>query len=141
MINNVVLVGRIGNDPAMTYAQSGTPVCKFRLAVNRRGERDETDWLNIVCFKKTAEFVQQYLDKGSLVGVEGRIQVREYDDDDGKRTYWTEIVANNVQALESRADAEKRRGGQQEQQAQQQTQAPEPDQFDVDTENDPFGDQ
>ena len=132
MINSVVLVGRIGKDPEMKYAQSGTPICKFSLAVNRRGEKDETDWLNIVCFGKTAEFVAQYMDKGALVGIEGRIQTSEYQDkQDNKRT-WTEIVAHSVQGLETRADAEARRAGGQEQ---------EPDQFDVDTENDPFGDQ
>ena len=131
MINSVVLVGRIGKDPEMKYAQSGTAICKFSLAVNRRGKGDETDWLNIVCFEKTAEFVAQYMDKGALVGIEGRIQVSQYEKD-GQKTWWTEIVAHSVQGLETRADAEARRAGGQEQ---------EPDQFNVDTENDPFGDQ
>ena len=166
MINCVTLVGRIGRDPELRYAQSGTPICKFSLAVTRRGGRDETDWLNIVCFGKTAEFVSQYMDKGSLVGIEGRIQVDQYEKDGQQRT-WTEIVANNVQALESRQEAERRRSQQgggapprqapppQQQPQQQQQGAPqqshgqppqsygpsEPDDFHIDESNDPFGDQ
>lgn len=132
MINNCTLVGRIGKDPELKYGQSGNPYCKFSLAVNRPGKDDETDWLNIVCFGKTAEFVSQYLDKGALVGVVGAIQTRQYDDNDGKRQWWTEIAANSVQGLESRKDAEARRAGGQEQ---------EPDDFEVDEDNDPFGDQ
>jgi single-stranded DNA-binding protein len=81
MINNATLVARIGKQPDLTYSQSGTPLCKFSLAVARRGKGDEADWLNIVCFGKTAEFVAQYLDKGALVGVEGRIQTRQYEKD------------------------------------------------------------
>lgn len=136
MINNAVLVGRIGKQPDLTYSQNGTPLCKFSLAVARRSkDREETDWLNIVCFGKTAEFVAQYLDKGALVGVEGRIQTRQYEKD-GKTLTWTEIAANSVQGLESRKDAEARRasGGQQAQPAQ------EPDDF-MANEPDPFGDQ
>lgn len=136
MINNAVLVGRIGKQPDLTYSQNGTPLCKFSLAVSRRSrDKEETDWLNIVCFGKTAEFVAQYLDKGALVGVEGRIQTRQYEKD-GKTLTWTEIAANSVQGLESRKDAEARRasGGQQAQAAQ------EPDDF-MANEPDPFGDQ
>jgi single-strand DNA-binding protein len=168
MINSVVLVGRMGTDPELRYAQTGTPIAKFRLAVSRPRRSDspeeETDWLNIVCFGKTAEFVGQYLDKGSLVGIEGRIQTRQYDQD-GRQMWWTEIAANNVQALESRQEAERRRGQQggvggaprQPQQAQPPRQAPqqrpaqapqqqsygppEPDDFQIDESNDPFGDQ
>ena len=73
MINSVVLVGRLGNDPELTYTQSGTAICKFRVAVNRPPRRDsdqeETDWLNIVTFGRTAETCGQYLDKGALVGI------------------------------------------------------------------------
>ena len=156
MINNAVLVGRIGNDPEMRYSQSGTPITKFRLAVTRprRGDaqEDETDWLNIVCFNKTAEFVAQYLDKCSLVGVEGRIQTRQYEQD-GRQVWWTEIVANSVQALESKQEAERRRashvdrgaaprqGPQQQGRAPQPAAAAEPDDFEIDESNDPFGDQ
>ncbi len=156
MINNAVLVGRMGNDPEMRYSQNGTPITKFRLAVTRprraEAQEDETDWLNIVCFGKTAEFVAQYLDKGSLVGVEGRIQTRQYEQD-GRQVWWTEIAANNVQALESKQEAERRRAshtdrGAAPRQAPAQQGRPaqpaapaEPDDFEIDESNDPFGDQ
>jgi single-strand DNA-binding protein len=160
MINNVVLVGRIVNDPEMRYAQSGTQITKFRIAVSRtrvqEGQQD-TDFINIVCFGKTAEFVAQYMDKGSLVGVEGRIQIRQYDDDEGRRTWYTEIAAGSVQALESRQEAERRRAASGSQPAQQpspeQPQPPEgrpapaqpaqqPDPFEANDDNDdPFADQ
>lgn len=163
MINSVTLVGRIVNDPEMRYAQSGTQVTKFRIGVKRTRRvqegQDDTDFINIVCFGKTAEFVAQYMDKGSLVGIEGRIQTRSWDDDQGKRTWWTEILANTVQALESRQDAERRRAASGSQPAQQpppqppQPQQPPEDQsapaqpaqqedpFQPDDTDDPFGDQ
>ncbi|MGE5532640.1 MAG: single-stranded DNA-binding protein [Bacteroidota bacterium] len=113
MINNVVLVGRLANDPEMKYTQSGMPITTFRLAVDRGRKNDqgesETDWLNIVAFQKTAELVAQYCDKGSLVGIEGRVQSRTWEGQDGKKNYSVEIVANNVRFLESRAEAERRR--------------------------------
>ncbi len=117
MINSCVLVGRIGNDPEMRYTPSGMAVVNFRLAVPRRrrsqDEEDQTDWLNIVAFGKTAEFVAQYMDKGALVGVEGRIQSRSWETQDGQRRSTVEIIANSVQALESRQEAERRRAGRQ----------------------------
>ncbi len=113
MINSVVLVGRLANDPELKYTPSGMPVVTFRLAVDRgrkseTGE-DQTDWLDIVAFQKTAELVSQWLDKGSLVGIEGRIQSRSWQAQDGTRRYAVEIVANNVRFLESRQEAERRR--------------------------------
>ena len=136
MINNVVLVGRLANDPEMKYSTSGMPITHFRLACDRgvkneAGEK-QTDWLNIVCFQKTAELVSQYCDKGMLVGIEGRIQSRTWEDNDGKRNYMVEIVANNVRFLESRHEAEARRAA-----AGTQRQAePEPQE----EPEDPFGD-
>ncbi len=118
MINSVVLVGRLGNDPEMRYSPSGMAITKFRLAVTRRrgraaeGEdrREETDWLDIVTFGSVAENCGQYLDKGALVGIEGRVQSRSWETQEGQKRYAVEIVANNVQFLESRAEAERRRG-------------------------------
>lgn len=138
MINNVVLVGRLGNDPEMKYSTSGMAITHFRLAVDRGRKNDagedQTDWLNIVCFQKTAELTSQYLDKGSVVGIEGRIQSRSWEGDDGKRQYAVEIVANNVRFLESRTEAERRRASKGEgEQA-----APPPANYDSE---DPFGDQ
>jgi len=113
MINSVVLVGRLANDPEMRYTPSGMPIANFRLAVDRgrksESGEEQTDWLNIVAFQKTAELVAQYLDKGSLVGIEGRIQSRTWEGQDGKKNYSVEIVANNVRFLESKAEADRRR--------------------------------
>lgn len=115
MINNVVLVGRLGNDPESVVTQSGTPLTKFRLAVNRppRGDSDEeeTDWLDIITWGRTAETCAQYLSKGALVGIEGRVQSRTWERTDGSgRGYAVEINAYRVQFLESRRQATERRG-------------------------------
>ena len=165
MINSVVLVGRLANDPEMRYTPSGLPIANFRLAVDRgrksESGEDQTDWLNIVAFQKTAELVNQYLDKGSLVGIEGRIQSRTWEGQDGKRNYSVEIVANNVRFLESKAEADRRRAArgqsapagaaaappaqaQQAPQAQEPAEAPSPPADDfgpVGDSEDPFGDQ
>jgi single-strand DNA-binding protein len=105
MINRVVLVGRLTKDPELKYTPNGVAVATFTLAVNRQfpnqqGER-EADFLNCVVWRKAAENVANYLKKGSLAGVDGRIQVRTYEQD-GKRQYFTEIVADSVQFLEPR---------------------------------------
>ncbi|HEY3398223.1 MAG TPA: single-stranded DNA-binding protein [Armatimonadota bacterium] len=116
MINNVVLVGRLANDPEMRYTPSGTAISKFRLAVDRQrrsgdsGEtQQETDWLDIVTFGQTAENTAKFLDKGSLVGITGRIQSRSWETQEGQKRYAVEIVAERVQFLESRQEAERRR--------------------------------
>jgi single-strand DNA-binding protein len=113
VINSCVLVGRIANDPEMRYTTSGMAVVNFRLAVDRQRRAQEgeqqTDFLDIVAFGKAGEFVAQYMDKGSLVGVEGRIQARSWQTNEGQKRYSVEIIANSVQALESRQEAERRR--------------------------------
>ncbi len=106
MLNKVVLIGRLTKDPDMRFTQSQRAVCSFTLAVNRNfttqgGER-EADFINIVCWGKTAENVSKYLSKGSLVAVDGRIQTRNYDNAQGQRVYVTEVVGENVTFLESR---------------------------------------
>jgi single-strand DNA-binding protein len=113
VINTCVLVGRIANDPEMRYTPSGMAVVNFRIAVDRQ-KRDESgekqaDFLDVVAFGKTGEFVAQYLDKGSMVGVEGRIQSRTWTTQEGQKRYSVEIVGNSVQALESRQESERRR--------------------------------
>jgi single-strand DNA-binding protein len=105
LINRVVLVGRLTKDPELKYTPNGVAVATFTLAVNRlfanqQGER-EADFLNIVVWRKAAENVANFLKKGSLAGVDGRIQVRTYEQD-GKRQYFTEIIADNVQFLETK---------------------------------------
>ena len=120
MINNVILVGRLGNDPELKHTSSGTAVTNFRLAVNRPPRRDapeaeeQTDWLDIVAWGTVAENCAEYLDKGALVGVEGRVQSRSWETQDGQRRYAVEINARSVKFLESKAEAERRRGGQEQ---------------------------
>ncbi|GED16711.1 single-stranded DNA-binding protein [Aneurinibacillus migulanus] len=103
MLNRAVLLGRLTKDPEMRYTPSGTAVTTFTLAIDRRmtnqqGER-ETDFLPIVVWSKLAELCAQYLKKGQQAAVEGRIQVRNYENKEGRRVYVTEIVAENVQFL------------------------------------------
>jgi single-strand DNA-binding protein len=100
MINNVTLVGRLTKDVDLSYSKEGTAIGKFTIAVNRNFKKDETDFINIVCFKKAAENTANFTKKGSLVGVTGRIQVRTYEHDTKGRQYITEVVADNVTFLE-----------------------------------------
>lgn len=104
MMNRVVLVGRLTKDPDLRYTPNGVPVASFTLAVNRtftnqQGER-EADFINCVVWRKPAENVANFLKKGSLAGVDGRIQTRSYEGQDGKRVYVTEVQAESVQFLE-----------------------------------------
>ncbi|MBS4196552.1 single-stranded DNA-binding protein [Lederbergia citri] len=114
MMNRVVLVGRLTKDPDLRYTPNGVPVATFTLAVNRtftnqQGER-EADFINCVIWRKPAENVANYLKKGSLAGVDGRIQTRNYDGQDGKRVYVTEVLADSVQFLEPRNSSSQGRG-------------------------------
>ena len=105
MLNRVVLIGRLTRDPELRYTPNGTATCTFNLAVERpfsngNGEK-ETDFLNIVTWRQLAENCANYLRKGRLTAVEGRIQTRSYENNEGRRVYVTEIVADNVRFLES----------------------------------------
>lgn len=105
MLNRVILIGRLTRDPELRYTPSGTAVTQFNLAVdrpftNQQGQR-EADFINIVTWRQLAETCANYLRKGRLVAVEGRIQVRHYDNNEGRRVYVTEVVADNVRFLES----------------------------------------
>lgn len=104
MINKAVLVGRLVRDPEYRTTPSGVQVATFTLAVNRtftnqQGER-EADYINCVVFRKTAENVNQYLSKGKLAGVDGRLQSRSYDNKEGQKVFVTEVVCDSVQFLE-----------------------------------------
>lgn len=112
MINNVVLVGRLTKDPDLRYTANGTGVATFTLAVNRNftnqnGNR-EADFINCVIWRKSAETLANYARKGTLLGVTGRIQTRNYENQQGQRVYVTEVVAENFQLLESRTASEQR---------------------------------
>lgn len=110
MINNVVLVGRTTKDPELRYTPSNVPVATFSLAVNRNfkdanGER-ETDFINCVIWRQSAENLAIWAKKGALIGITGRIQTRSYENQQGQRVYVTEVVAESFQMLESRAARE-----------------------------------
>ena len=105
MINRVVLVGRLTKDPELKYTQTGIAVCRFTLAVNRTFKTDgeqQADFINCVTWRKQAENTANFLKKGSLTGIEGRIQTSSFDGQDGKRVFMTEVVADSVQFLEPR---------------------------------------
>lgn len=112
MINNVVLVGRLTKDVDLRYTSGGTAVGTFTLAVNRNftgqdGKR-EADFIQCVIWRKPAETLTNYAKKGTLIGITGRIQTRNYENQQGQRVYVTEVVADNFQLLESRSAAENR---------------------------------
>ena len=105
-MNKVLLIGRLTKDPELRYTQSGTAVASFTLAVNRRfsnqnGER-EADFINCVAWQKSAEFVANYFRKGQQMALEGRLQVRTYDGNDGQRRWVTEVVAEQIEFVGSK---------------------------------------
>lgn len=108
MFNLVVLTGRLTADPELRYTGNNTPVTSFSIAVNRRykaGEEAQADFINIVAWRQTAEFITKYFNKGSMIGIEGSIQTRRYvDKDTGKNRTAFEVIANNVQFVESKRD-------------------------------------
>ena len=106
-MNKVFLIGRLSRDPELRHTSSGMAVCQINVAISRRtgaGRDPETDFINVVVWDKQAENVSKYLAKGRQVAVEGRIQTRSYDNNEGKKTYVTEVVANNVEFLGSASD-------------------------------------
>ena len=105
MINRVVLVGRMTRDPELRRTQNGSAVTSFTLAMNRPKRNDEeqqADYISCVTWNKVAENVEKYCSKGSLVGVEGRLRSRTYDNAQGQRVYVTEVVCDSVQFLETK---------------------------------------
>ena len=106
-MNNVSLIGRLTKDTELRYTQGGTAVANFTLAVDRRFKSEgqpEADFINIVAWGKTAEFTANYFTKGMRVGVVGRIQTRSWEDNDGKRHYVTEVVADSVEFADGKKD-------------------------------------
>ena len=124
MINNVTLVGRLTKDVELKYTPANQAVAQFTLAVNRtfknaNGER-ESDFINCVIWRKSAENFANWVKKGALIGITGRIQTRNYENQQGQRVYITEVIAENFQMLESRSQQQE----QQQSQPQQRTAAP-----------------
>ncbi len=110
MLNQCNFIGRLGRDPETRYTQSGKAVASFSLACSeKRGGEESTEWVNIVAWEKLAEICGQYLTKGSLVFISGRMQTRKWQDKEGNDRYTTEIVAREMKMLDKRSD-----GGQQE---------------------------
>ena len=110
-MNKVILMGRLTRDPEVRYTQTNnTVVASFSLAVNRRfvrqGEERQADFINIVAWSKLGEFCSKYFKKGQQVGIIGRIQTRTWDDDQGKKHYVTEVVAEEAYFADSRRDGE-----------------------------------
>jgi single-strand DNA-binding protein len=107
VLNRIILIGRLTRDPELRYVPSGHPVASFTLAVdrpfaNQQGER-ETDFIDIVAWRKLAEQVSQHLSKGRLVAVEGRLQIRSYETQDGQKRRVAEVVADGVRFLDRKA--------------------------------------
>ena len=118
MVNNCMFIGRLGRDPETRYTQSGKAVASFSLACSeKRGGEESTEWVNVVAWEKLAEIVGQYLTKGSLVFISGRMQTRKWQDKEGGTRYTTEIVAREMKMLDGKED-----GQQQNQQWQPQPQ-------------------
>jgi single-strand DNA-binding protein len=113
MLNRVILIGRLTKDPELRYTPAGVAVTQFTLAVDRQfsGSKDEreADFIPIVTWRQLAETCANYLRKGRLAAVEGRMQVRNYENNEGRRVYVTEVIADNVRFLES---ANREGGGQ-----------------------------
>ncbi len=107
MLNRIILIGRLTADPELRYTPTGLPVASFRLAVNRmktQSGEQQADFINIVAWRQQAEFAANYLNKGRLVAVEGRLQIRQWTGQDGQRRSTAEVVCDRVQALERRKE-------------------------------------
>lgn len=116
MLNRTVLVGRLTRDPELRYTQSGQAVASFTLAVNRtftnqQGER-EADFINCVAWRKTGENIANHLKKGSMAGVDGRLQTRSYEDNSGRRVFVTEVNVESVQFLDNKGGNQDHNGTQ-----------------------------
>ncbi len=109
MLNKVILMGRLTRDPELRRTQSGTPVTSFTLAVDRdfksQGEEKQTDFIDVTCWQKSAEFVEKWFRKGQLVAVTGRLQARKYTDKDGNNRTAFEVVAEETHFAERKSDS------------------------------------
>ena len=109
MLNHIVIMGRLARDPELRHTQSGTPVATFRLAVDRdfkdknTGER-QTDWIDVVAWRGTGEFVSRYFTRGRMAVVEGRLQIRDWTDKEGNKRRSAQIVSDNIYFGDSKRD-------------------------------------
>lgn len=107
MLNRVILIGRLTRDPELRYIPNGTAVATFTVAVNRKFNKEETDFIPIVTWRGLAETCANYLSKGSLCAVEGRLQVRTYQTKEGEKRWVTEVIAEDVRFLDKRGTSSK----------------------------------
>ena len=105
-MNNVSLVGRLTKDPELKTTQSGLSVCRFTVAVDRTYSKDQTDFINCIAWRKTAEFISSYFSKGQRIALTGSIQTGSYTDKDGKTVYTTDINVSNVEFCESKKQSD-----------------------------------
>ncbi len=110
MLNKVILMGRFTRDPELRSTPQGISTCSFSIAVDRNfvraGEERKADFINCVAWRQTAEFISKYFKKGSMVALEGSIQTRTWDDQDGKKRYATDVVVSQVYFAESKRDSQ-----------------------------------
>ena len=104
-MNNVQLIGRLTSEPTIKKTSSGKSVANFNLAVRR--DNDNSDFISVVAWEKTADIIGKYVGKGQMIGVSGRISTRNYDGSDGKKVYVTEVLANQVHLIESKKPEER----------------------------------
>ncbi len=102
-MNKVTLIGRLTKKAEVRYTESNTPVASFTLAVSRI-KKEEADFINCVAWNKLAEIIEKYTDKGKQIAIEGRIQTRNYEDENGKKVYITEVVVENLELLGSKTE-------------------------------------
>jgi len=100
MLNKIILIGRLTRDPELKYSGQGTAVANFTLAVNRKFKKEETDFVPCVVWRQSAEFAANYGSKGRLTMVDGRLQVRSYENQEGKKVYVTEVVVDDIKFLD-----------------------------------------
>jgi len=112
-VNKIILIGRLGKDPETKYTQDGTAVCNFSIATsetwkdkNTGDKQEKTEWHRIVAWRRLAEICGEYLRKGMQVYIEGKLQTRSWEDQDGNKRYTTEIAANQMQMLGSKGDGQ-----------------------------------
>lgn len=107
-MNNVILMGRLTRDPELKYANNGTAFCKFTVAVNRDFNREETDFINCLAFKKTAETIAEYLSKGKRIALQGKIQTGSYENKNGEKVNTFEVIVDKFEFVDSsRSDTSK----------------------------------
>lgn len=101
-MNKVFLIGRLSRDPELRHTSNNTPFCQINVAISRpvgQGKEPETDFINVVVWNKQAENLVKYVKKGNQIAIEGRIQTRSYDNEEGKKVYVTEVLANHVEFI------------------------------------------